>query len=77
MTRPLLVILLLIGTALAFACALYDLECEVWQVGSSYDSKPFRRLMIEAFGQETGVPVGFAWMDEVKQYEKEVQSKRK
>ena len=38
------------GTALAFACALYDIECEVWQVGSSYDSKPFRRLMIEAFG---------------------------
>ena len=21
------------GTALAFACALFDLECEVWQVG--------------------------------------------
>ena len=38
------------GTALAFACALYDLECEVWQVGSSYDTKPYRRLMIEAFG---------------------------
>ena len=28
------------GTALAFACALYGLECEVWQVGASYDSKP-------------------------------------
>ena len=38
------------GTALAFACALFDLECEVWQVGSSYDTKPYRRLMIEAFG---------------------------
>ena len=38
------------GTALAFACALYDLECEVWQVGASFDSKPYRRLMIEAFG---------------------------
>ncbi len=38
------------GTALAFACALYDMECEVWQVGASYDSKPYRRLMIEAFG---------------------------
>ena len=23
------------GTALAFACALFDLECEVWQVGAS------------------------------------------
>ncbi len=38
------------GTALAFACALYGLECEVWQVGASYDAKPYRRLMIEAFG---------------------------
>src|SRR5437899_11263121 len=38
------------GTALAFACALFGLECEVWQVGSSYDTKPYRRLMIEAFG---------------------------
>ena len=38
------------GTALSFACALYDMECEVWQVGASYDSKPYRRLMIEAFG---------------------------
>ena len=37
-------------TALSFACALYDMECEVWQVGASYDSKPYRRLMIEAFG---------------------------
>ncbi len=38
------------GTALAFACALYDIDCEVWQVGASYDAKPYRRLMIEAFG---------------------------
>ncbi len=38
------------GTALAFACALYGIECDVWQVGASYDSKPYRRLMIEAFG---------------------------
>lgn len=38
------------GTALAFACALFDMECEVFQVGASYDKKPFRRLMIEVFG---------------------------
>ncbi len=38
------------GTALAFACALFDLECEVWQVGASYDQKPYRRMMIETFG---------------------------
>ena len=40
------------GTALAFACALFDMECEVWQVGASYDQKPYRRLMIEAFGAQ-------------------------
>jgi tryptophan synthase beta chain len=38
------------GTALAFACALFGLECEVWQVGASYDQKPFRRTIIETFG---------------------------
>ena len=38
------------GTALAFACALFGIECEVWQVGASYDAKPYRRLMIETFG---------------------------
>ena len=27
------------GTALAFACALFDLECEVWQVRGSYDAE--------------------------------------
>jgi tryptophan synthase beta chain len=38
------------GTALAFACSQYDLECEVWQVRASYDQKPYRRMMIETFG---------------------------
>jgi tryptophan synthase beta chain len=38
------------GTALAFACAQYDMQCEVWQVRASFDSKPYRRLMIEIFG---------------------------
>jgi tryptophan synthase beta chain len=38
------------GTALAYACALFDVQCEVWQVGASYDSKPQRRTMIETFG---------------------------
>ena len=40
------------GTALAFATALFGLECEVWQVGALHDAKPYRRLMIEAFGAE-------------------------
>ncbi len=38
------------GTALAFACTLFGLECEVWQVGASFDQKPYRRMMIETFG---------------------------
>ncbi|MEM8924345.1 MAG: TrpB-like pyridoxal phosphate-dependent enzyme [Actinomycetota bacterium] len=38
------------GTALAFACALFDVECEVWQVRASYDQKPYRKAMIETFG---------------------------
>ena len=38
------------GTALAFACALFDVECEVWQVGTSFDTKPQRRTLIEVFG---------------------------
>lgn len=38
------------GTALAYACSLFDVECEVWQVGVSYDTKPQRRTLIEVFG---------------------------
>ena len=38
------------GTALAFACAQFGLDCEVWQVRASYDQKPYRRMMIEVFG---------------------------
>jgi tryptophan synthase beta chain len=38
------------GTALAFACSLFGLDCEVWQVRASYDQKPYRRLMMETFG---------------------------
>lgn len=38
------------GSALSFACSLFGLECEVWQVRASYDQKPYRRLMMETFG---------------------------
>lgn len=38
------------GTALAFAAAQFKLECEVWQVRASYDQKPYRRAMMQAFG---------------------------
>jgi len=38
------------GSALAFACALLDLECKVFMVRISFDQKPFRRLMMETWG---------------------------
>ena len=38
------------GSALAFACRLFGVECEVFMVGSSYDQKPYRRSMMQAWG---------------------------
>jgi tryptophan synthase beta chain len=38
------------GSALALACSLFGIECEVFMVGSSYDQKPYRRAMIETWG---------------------------
>jgi tryptophan synthase beta chain len=38
------------GSALAFASALFGLQCEVWQVRASYDQKPYRRLLMETYG---------------------------
>jgi len=38
------------GTSLAFATAQYGMECEIWQVRSSYDQKPSRRTMMQVYG---------------------------
>jgi tryptophan synthase beta chain len=38
------------GSALAFACSMFGLDCEVWQVRASYDQKPYRRLMMQTWG---------------------------
>jgi tryptophan synthase beta chain len=38
------------GSALAFACSLFGMECEVFMVGSSYDQKPYRRSMMQTWG---------------------------
>ena len=38
------------GSALAFACAQYGLDCEVWQVAASYRQKPYRKTMMEVWG---------------------------
>ncbi|MGA2527634.1 MAG: TrpB-like pyridoxal phosphate-dependent enzyme [Acidimicrobiales bacterium] len=38
------------GSALAFACALFGLECKVYMVRASYNQKPYRRIMMETWG---------------------------
>ena len=38
------------GSSLAFACAQFGLECEIWQVAASYLAKPHRRTMMETWG---------------------------
>ena len=38
------------GSALAFACQQFGLECKVYMVRVSYDQKPYRRIMMEAWG---------------------------
>jgi len=38
------------GSSLAFACALFGLECNVYMVKVSYHQKPYRRMMMETWG---------------------------
>jgi tryptophan synthase beta chain len=40
------------GSALAMACSMFDLGCEVYMVRVSYDQKPFRRFVMESFGAD-------------------------
>jgi tryptophan synthase beta chain len=40
------------GTALAFACSQFDINCEVYMVRISYDQKPYRKVMMNTFGAE-------------------------
>jgi tryptophan synthase beta chain len=40
------------GSALAFACALFGLECTVYMVAASFQQKPYRRSMIQTYGAE-------------------------
>ena len=48
------------GTALAFATAQYGMECEIWQVRSSYDQKPSFETLQESW---VGDGIG-AWTTE-------------
>jgi tryptophan synthase beta chain len=38
------------GSSLAMACAFFDLECKVFMVRVSYNQKPYRRALMEAYG---------------------------
>lgn len=38
------------GSALAFACQVFGLKCDIWQVRSSYEGKPYRHVLMETFG---------------------------
>ncbi len=38
------------GSALAFACQTFGMDCTVFMVRSSYDQKPYRKAMMSVFG---------------------------
>lgn len=38
------------GTALAYACGTFGVECEVFWAGASYDQKPYRKVVMRTFG---------------------------
>ncbi len=40
------------GSALSFACRLFDLECTVYMVRVSYEQKPYRRTLMHIWGAE-------------------------
>ncbi|MEW5726108.1 MAG: TrpB-like pyridoxal phosphate-dependent enzyme, partial [Thermodesulfobacteriota bacterium] len=40
------------GSALAFACRQFGLDCQVFMVRVSFDQKPYRRLMMMTWGAE-------------------------
>jgi tryptophan synthase beta chain len=38
------------GSALAYSCAMFGIECKVYMVKVSYNQKPYRRVMMETWG---------------------------
>ena len=38
------------GSALSFACNMFDIECEVYMVKASYYQKPYRKVMMNTWG---------------------------
>ena len=40
------------GSSLAMACSFFGLECKVFMVRVSFDQKPYRRALMEAYGAQ-------------------------
>ncbi len=40
------------GSALAFSTNLFDMKCRIYMVKCSYEQKPYRRILMEAWGAE-------------------------
>ena len=40
------------GSALSFACGVFDMECEVYMVKISYHQKPYRKSLMNTWGAE-------------------------
>src|SRR5947199_2635134 len=40
------------GSALAYACAQFGIDCKVYLVRASYDQKPYRKILMETWGSE-------------------------
>ncbi len=40
------------GSALAFACNLFEIECKVYMVKVSFQQKPYRRIMMQTYGAQ-------------------------
>jgi tryptophan synthase beta chain len=40
------------GSALAYACAQFGLDCKVYMVRASYDQKPYRKILMETWGSQ-------------------------
>ncbi|MFQ6615224.1 MAG: TrpB-like pyridoxal phosphate-dependent enzyme [Fidelibacterota bacterium] len=40
------------GSALAFACGMFELECKVYMVRVSYEQKPYRKALMRSYGSE-------------------------
>jgi len=38
------------GSALAFGCKMFDMECTIYMVKVSYEQKPYRRLLAQTWG---------------------------